>query len=150
MKDSWTTSDTPALVAYEGKLLMVHRGKSDEALYYSFYDGTRWSDTGHTLPNEYGNGNATSTQGVALAVFDHKVFCVHRSGKNNGELWYTTYTNSGGWTNERRIEGQSTGETPALACYKDPQVKPENYVENETEPGMLVERLICVHRGWGT
>jgi len=149
MKDSWSTSDTPALVAYKGRLLLVHRGNKDEALYYSFYDGSSWSNTENTLPNEHGNGNATSTQGVALAVFDEKVFLVHRSGANNGELWYSTYTNSGGWTNDRRIVGQSTGETPALACYKDPQVKAENYEENETEPGMIVDRLICVHRGWG-
>ena len=149
MNDNWSTSDTPALVAYEGRLLMVHRGNKDQKIWYGFYDGNKWSDSEETIPGESGNTAAESAQGVALAVFDHKVFCVHRSSANNGVLWYSTYTNSGGWSNNTHIEGQSTGETPALACYKDPQVKPENYEANETEPGMIVERLICVHRGWG-
>jgi hypothetical protein len=152
MNSRWSTSDTPALVAYDNKLLMVHRGYSDSNLYYSLYNGTNWINGDkdeQKVPNESGTGSATSTQGVGLAVFDNKVFMMHRSGENNGQLWYNIYTSAGGWTGDRFIEGQSTGETPALACYKDPQVKAENYDENETDPGMIVPRLICVHRGWG-
>jgi hypothetical protein len=144
----WTTKDTPALVVYNNRLLMVNRGGGDDCLYYCFYDGTSWSGDESTIPGENGTGKASSSHGVGLAVFEGKVYMVHRSSASNGELWYSTYTSSG-WSANRRIEGQSTGETPALACYKDPKVTAENYDSTETDPGVIASRLICVHRGWG-
>ncbi len=147
-----TTADTPALVVYDNKLLIVHRGYPDENLYYAQYNGTNWINGDKDelkIPNESGTGTATSNHGVGLAVFDNKVFMMHRSSLSDGQLWYNIYTSSSGWSGDRSIESQFTGETPALACYKDPQVKAENYDDNETDPGMIVPRLICVHRGWG-
>jgi hypothetical protein len=152
LNSKWATSDTPALVVYDNKLLMVHRGYPDENLYYAQYNGTNWINGDKDeikIPNESGTGTATSNHGVGLAVFDNKVFMMHRSSLSNGQLWYNIYSSSSGWSGDRSIEGQFTGETPALACYKDPQVKAENYDDNETDSGMIVPRLICVHRGWG-
>jgi hypothetical protein len=152
LNNKWTTKDTPALVVYDGRLLMVNRGGGDEYLWYCLYDGTSWSGDESIIPGEDPKKDkAYSTHGVGLAVFDNKVFMVHRSNRNNGELWYSTYTTSAGWTGDRCIAGQSTGETPALACYKDPQVKPENYdkTDESYSEGVIASRLICVHRGWG-
>ncbi|MFN9630384.1 MAG: sialidase family protein [Cyanobacteriota bacterium] len=140
----FSTSDTPALVQYGNNLLMVHRGEKDEHLYYNFYNGSSWGDDESKIPDASGSGFATSTQGPGLAVFDGKVYMVHRSGQASGELWYSVYDGTS-WGHDTHIDGQSTGETPALATYKDPQCTPENYVDTNT----AVPRLICVHRGWG-
>ena len=142
--EGFSTSDTPALVQYGNNLLMVHRGEKDEHLYYNFYNGSSWGDDESKIPDASGSGFATSTQGPGLAVFDGKVYMVHRSGAASGELWYSVYDGTS-WSHDTHIEGQSTGETPALACYTDPQCTPENYVDTNN----AVPRLICVHRGWG-
>lgn len=139
---AWT-SDTPALVAYRTSLLMVHRGKSDEGMYYCTYNGNSWS-TDTRIPN------MTSSMGPGLAVFGDEVFMVHRSGLNNGELYYSIY-NGSGWRGKEPgqidtvVSGQSTGAPPAIACYTDPQCNSDNY----TDPKTVEPRLICVHRGWG-
>ena len=136
----YTTGDTPALVVYHEKLLLVHRGAgSNKKMYYmTTSDGVSWSKD-----LELG-GEHLSNQGPGLAVFDDKVYMVHRSHMNDGTLWYSIYDGNS-WSPDVRIEGQSTAETPALACYTDPQCTPENYVD----PKDAAPRLICVHRGWG-
>lgn len=141
---AFSTTDTPALVQYGNSLLMVHRGERDERLYYNFYNGSTWGNSESKIPDASGSGFATSTQGPGLAVFDGKVYMVHRSGQNTGELWYSVYDGRS-WSHDTKIEDQSTGETPALATYIDPVCTPENYVD----PNTAVPRLICVHRGWG-
>lgn len=135
----YTTADTPALVVYNNQLLLVHRGSGTNTRLYSMtsHDGISWS-TDESL------GDYWSNQGPALAVFKDKVYMVHRSDKNAGELWYSIYDGNS-WTPDTHIVGQSTGETPALACYTDPQCDPENYVDAST----ATPQLICVHRGWG-
>jgi len=149
VNSNWITKDTPAIVAYNNKILMVHCGCKNNYLYYSLYDGSSWSSDENTIPGENGtSNNAGSNYGVGLAVFEGKVYMVHRSSEGNGNLWFSTYSSSG-WSGNQRIEEQYTGETPALACYKDPKVTPENYDATATEPGMTASRLICVHRGWG-
>lgn len=139
--EGYTTADTPALVAYNERLLLVHRGAGSDTRLYSMEsnDGVSWSKDDPL-------GEYYSNQGPALAVFEEKVYMVHRSDKNTGELWYSIYDDKiGSWSPDTHIEDQSTGETPALACYTDPQCTPENYVDSNT----AVPRLICVHRGWG-
>lgn len=137
---TYETADTPAIVAYKQKLLIVHRGGHNNTRMYSTTsdDGVSWS-------KDLSMGEYWSDQGPALAVFeDEKVYMVHRWDRANGELMYAIYDGNS-WSPDTHIEGQSTGETPALAVYKDPQCTPENYVDPKT----AVPRLICVHRGWG-
>ena len=132
------TSDTPALVAYGESLLLVHRGNKDEDMYYCTYDGTSWTKE---LPID----GASSNMGPGLAVFEDKVFMVHRAKSSDGSLWYSIYDGSGWTQQDTLIDGQSTGAPPALACYTDPQCNSDNY----EDPKTAVARLICVHRGWG-
>ena len=83
--------------------------------------------------------------GPGLAVFEDKVFMVHRAKSSDGSLWYSIYDGSGWTQQDTLIDGQSTGAPPALACYTDPQCNSDNY----EDPKTAVARLICVHRGWG-
>jgi len=135
-----TTSDTPALVAYRNDLLLAHRGNKDTGMYYCTYDGNSWSTKETQILGIF------SSMGPSLAVFDDKVFMVHRSDQPNGELYYSIYNGSKWSDKDTHIDGQSTGAPPALACYTDPQCNPDNYTESTN----AVPRLICVHRGWGT
>jgi len=137
-----STSDTPALVAYQNKLLMVHRGNADhdkdQHMYYATYDGTSWSND-NQIPDTF------SLYGPGMAVFGDKVFMAHRGhGSGDKALYYSIYKDSK-WFQDTKIDNVYTGAPPALACYTDPQCNSDNYEKPETaEP-----RLICVHRGWG-
>jgi hypothetical protein len=131
------TADTPALVAYQDKLLMVHRGDGDQGMYYATYDGS-WSED-LTVPG------TSSLYGPGLAVFGDKVFMAHRGHKDDKLLYYFTYKDSKWIKEDTKIPDIYTGAPPALACYTDPQCKADNYVDHETAK----PRLICVHRGWG-
>ena len=160
------TNDTPALVAYKDKLLMVHRGNNDDFLWYNNYDGQTWSGD---LKIMNGNSDACSKYGPGLAVFNDKVFMVHRGTdradylllhpyvSQDKNLWYSIYDGSG-WTKDTMADANNgiwTGAPPALACYSDPQCTYDNYVDpNVLEDGTVLPttyqpRLICVHRGWG-
>ena len=135
------TSDTPALVAYQNKLLLVHRGnekyQGDDKMYYDTYDGTKWSGDS-LIPDTY------SKYGPGLAVFNDKVFMVHRGSGNEHHLYYSTYKDST-WSKNTKCPNVYTGAPPAISCYTDPQCNTDNYLDTTTaEP-----QLICVHRGYG-
>ena len=148
------TADTPALVAYKDKLLMVHRGHTDQDLWYNNYSNGSWTGDNKINPIQ------SSKYGPSLAVFDNKVYMVHRGANNDQHLWHSTYDGTN-WTQDKETKGVCLGAPPALVCYKDPECTEKNYVdpnviEDETDPTKTVElpptyqpRLICVHRGIG-
>jgi len=134
------TADTPALVAYQDKLLMVYRSQpSDKSqqMYYTTYDGNKWSED-LKVPGTY------SKYGPGLAVFGDKVFMAHR-GASDEALYYFIYEGSQWINSDTKIPDVYTGAPPALACYTDPQCKSDNY----EDPKTAKPRLICVHRGFG-
>jgi hypothetical protein len=131
-----STLDTPALVTYKNKLLLVLRGEKNQDLYYFTGDGLHWSEPIHME-------KACSKYGPGLAVFDDKVFCAHRGKDHSENIWYSTY-NGSTWTTDTMSDA-CTGAPPALACYTDPQCNSDNYTDSKN----TVARLICVHRGWG-
>jgi len=134
------TADTPALVAYQDKLLMVYRSQptdKSQQMYYTTYDGNRWSED-LKVPGTY------SKYGPGLAVFGDKVFMAHR-GASDEALYYSIYQNSKWIIEDTKIPDVYTGAPPALACYTDPQCNSDNYEDAKTAK----PRLICVHRGWG-
>jgi len=135
------TGDTPALVAYQNKLLMVHcaqPGDNTQQMYYATYDGTKWS-------NDDKVPGTSSKYGPGLAVFGDKVFMAHRGHGGDELLYYYIYKDSQWINNDTKIPNVCTGAPPALACYTDPQCKSDNY----EDPKTAKPRLICVHRGFG-
>ena len=138
-----STSDTPALVAYRNKLLMVHRGNADHSndqdMYYATYENGSWS-------NDDKVPGTSSFYGPGMAVFGDKVFMAHRGhGSADKALYYSIYQGSQWISKDTQISDVYSGAPPALACYTDPQCNDSNY----EDPKNTVARLICVHRGWG-
>jgi len=134
-----TTADTPALVAYQNKLLMVYRSDSKDhtlQMWCTTYDGTWSKDL--KVPGTY------SKVGPGLAVFGDKVYMAHR-GASDAALYYSIYYNSQWIIEDTKISNVYTGAPPALASYTDPQCNSDNYEDPKTSK----PRLICVHRGYG-
>ncbi|MRH93630.1 hypothetical protein GFY24_40635 [Nocardia sp. SYP-A9097] len=62
----------------------------------------------------------------ALAVFQGKLYCVHKGNGSDKSLWWTTFDGNR-WTADRKFPNHGTSAGPALAVFKN--------------------KLYCVHRG---
>ncbi|MDP9869059.1 MULTISPECIES: hypothetical protein [Streptosporangium] len=74
-----------------------------------------------------------SAEGPALAVFNNRLYCVHR-GSGGQSLWWTSF-NSAHWSPDTRLPGHLSAQGPAIVSYRGPY---------GTE-----DQLFCVHRGHG-
>ncbi|MGW5394910.1 hypothetical protein [Streptomyces sp. NPDC003952] len=117
-----------ALAEYGGLLHLLYRqSKSDQRLWHSTYDGTKWSK-GTALEG------LTSRFGAALAVYDGKLHAVYPS-PDDLLLRHAVYED-GKWGTGQTIAGHESNNTPALLTYR--------------EAGGAGESLILVHRGIDT
>lgn len=69
----------------------------------------------------------TSDDGPALATYNSKLWCVHRGGTGDTNLWYTSYDQFSGWNTDRKVPNQTSPNGPAVAEFNG--------------------RLWCVYRG---
>ncbi|MFE2609427.1 hypothetical protein ACFXDI_40265 [Streptomyces mirabilis] len=87
----------------------VHRGNDDDNLYWTHFDGTRWSpDTRF--------GSQKSSHGPALAGFGGKLYCAYKGAGRNNNLWWCTF-NGAGWSGDQVFGTHRTDSNPALAVY---------------------------------
>lgn len=87
------SGSTPAIVNWNGTLLMVWRGEgSNDNLYFSFSsDGVNWSDQGQIA-------GAASTIAPALTIWNGRPFLVFRGGTNDDSIRGTSYNGEQGGT----------------------------------------------------
>jgi hypothetical protein len=87
------SGSTPAIVNWNGTLLMVWRGEgSNDNLYFSFSsDGVNWSDQGQIL-------GAASTIQPALTIWQGLPYLVFRGGTNDDSIRGTFYKGQPGGT----------------------------------------------------
>jgi len=119
-------SGSPAVAAYDGRLVFVHEGYGNEGkLWYVTWDGDGWSSDVNT---QFGTSG-----GPGLAVFDGKLYCAHQGYEGRGELWYTIFDGND-WNGDHHIGGISISGSPALAAYNS-----EFFCvyENKNDPGSL-------------
>ncbi|MFK0258594.1 hypothetical protein [Streptomyces sp. NPDC090445] len=85
-------------------------------------------DTSHKWSEDEKFTNHRTKSNPALAVFQGKLYCVHR-GDADGKLWWTMYDpgSEGGWTEDKPFPNHYSKEGPALAVFNN--------------------HLYCVHRG---
>lgn len=129
----WSAS-APALAVFQNKLYCVHRGQGpDQSLWWFTFDGNNWS-LDQQIPSPGGGAGPWSATGVGLAVFQNKLYCVHRGSGDNQELWWFSFDGNN-WSADQRIPGPGGGPgpwsagAPALAVFQN--------------------KLYCVHRGSG-
>ncbi|MES4889918.1 hypothetical protein [Streptomyces sp. NPDC096012] len=85
---------------------------------------------------DMGGECAAGLEGPGLAVFDNKLFCIHRGhGSADQNLWWTTYQSGSPWTDDQQFPGHTSGAGPAVVVYRD-----KNGTQN---------RLMVIHRGYG-
>jgi hypothetical protein len=82
---------------------------------------TGWNDD-NRFPNH------TSAEGAALAVYNSRLWCVHR-GSGDSNLWYTSFDGTS-WSTDTPISNQTSPNGPALTMFNN--------------------RLWCVYRGSGS
>jgi hypothetical protein len=82
---TFETNDTPALIEFRQTLFLVHKGGSDDDIWWSTLSG----EGGFQPEKTYGG---RSYSGVGLAVFKDTLFMVHR-GKEDDQGLYWTYFN---------------------------------------------------------
>jgi hypothetical protein len=122
----------PALAVFQNKLYCVHRGQGDDqSLWWFTFDGNNWS-ADQQIPRPGGGPGPWSASGVGLAVFQNKLYCVHRGQGPDQSLWWFTFDGNN-WSLDQQIPrpgggaGPWSAGAPALAVYQD--------------------QLYCVHRG---
>jgi len=84
IKGSWGTAASsigPSLAAFNGKLYAAWKGASNESLWYSFFDGTKWNPQAQIA-------GATSSIGPSLATFNDKLYAAW-SNSSDQSLWYS-------------------------------------------------------------
>ena len=93
------------MALYQNRLHMVHLGHDSNNLWYSIYDGTKWT------PNVKIPGQKSKTT-PALAVLNNQLHMVHQ-GDDSNTLWHSL--NKGrGWTVNVKIPNLMSKTTPAL------------------------------------
>ncbi|MFF1561665.1 hypothetical protein [Streptomyces sp. NPDC058279] len=114
-----------------GMLIPVSKAPDkDTSLWWTvFQEGKGWSQD-ERFPAHASQDNP------ALAVFDNKLWAIHRGGGSDKSLWETYYTPGQGWSTDRSFPRHASDAGPAAAVYGD--------------------MLHCVHKGngdtnlWGT
>jgi hypothetical protein len=94
-----------ALAPFQGRLHMVHLGESSNDLWYSTYDGSRWT------PNVKIPGQKSKVA-PSLAVWNNQLHMVHLGDRSN-DMWHSI-NKGNGWTVNVRIPGRSSDKAPAL------------------------------------
>lgn len=118
------SGDQPAMLQAFGQIWCVFRGSDNLGLWYSTCDlaTQTWS------ASQQFNGNQ-SEAGPAIALYDGKIFCVHKGGSGDENLYWCTYDPAvGSWSGDTQFsQGNQCGSTPALAVHNG--------------------QLICAHTG---
>ncbi|MBW5420358.1 hypothetical protein GKQ77_02070 [Streptomyces sp. BG9H] len=111
---------------------MVHRGSGNDT---SLWHTTCTSAEGWGTDNKF--RAHSSLEGPGLAVFDNRLYCVHRGhGSGDQNLWWTGYKpGSGPWADDQKFPGHTSGAGPAVVVYRD---------KNGTQ-----DQLMVIHRGYG-
>ena len=94
-----------ALALFQSRLHMVHIGASSNDLWYSTYDGSRWT------PNVKIPGQKSKVA-PSLAVWNNQLHMVHLGDSSNA-IWHSI-NKGNGWTVNVRIPGRSSDKVPAL------------------------------------
>ncbi|MGV7229822.1 MAG: hypothetical protein ACQ9IQ_14315 [Nitrospirales bacterium] len=94
-----------AIAPFQGRLHMVHIGGSSNDLWYSTYDGSRWT------PNVKISGQKSKVA-PSLAVWNNQLHMVHLGDSSNA-IWHSI-NKGNGWTVNVRIPGRSSDKVPAL------------------------------------
>lgn len=131
------TTGPGALIEYNGLLWCIHPGKrgtgQEPYLCYTVFDGNKWSKD-QQLKTESG-GDVGTYGSPILAVFDGKLWCVHRGADNLRRdfeyLWYTVFDGSK-WSEDKPLDhwldkGVGTSAPAGLTAFNN--------------------RLYCVHTG---
>ncbi|WP_152471911.1 hypothetical protein [Nocardiopsis gilva] len=119
----------PAVARYQNKLYCVHRGgKDDEQLWWATY-GDQGSGVNEWSADQSFPAHKSSTT-PALAVFQDKLYCVHRGAVDDAQMYWTCWDGSS-WSADRPVGGWTSSHAPALAVYRDTRRQP---------------CLVCVHR----
>lgn len=111
------SGSTPAIVNWNGTLLMVWRGEgSNDNLYFSFStDGVNWSDQGQII-------GAASTIAPALTIWQGRPYLVFRGGTNDDAIHGTFYEGEPGGTtwnygDEASLGQMGTSDGPSIAVF---------------------------------
>ena len=108
------SGSTPAMVNFNGKLLMVWRGEGDnDDLYYAFSsDGLHWQGN-RQIPG------AASTIEPAMVVFNGAPVLCFKGGRNDTTIYSTTYrAQSDSWAGVVPTGRYGTSHGPSLAVYQ--------------------------------
>ncbi|MFG2895188.1 hypothetical protein [Streptomyces sp. NPDC048248] len=115
-----TSQDNPALAALGGKLWAIHRGGgSDKSLWETHYvpaPPPNYTPSAGWSPDTSFPGHA-SDAGPAAAVYEGKLYVVHKGNGSNKRLWWTSRTATGTWTRDTELPHHGTDTGPALAVY---------------------------------
>ncbi|MFZ6180999.1 hypothetical protein [Nannocystis pusilla] len=83
-----------------------------------------------------------SLEGPGLAVFDNKLYCIHRGHGDGHQYLYWSYYNGSTWTADQPTGNHESAAGPAVISYRD---KHSNTYGDERDE----EELLVVHRGYG-
>ena len=116
---------TPALAAYDGKLMCLHRRPDDDGwLYETAFDGISWSrDQRVMTPGPTGKIAITGT--AALAIIAGMLFCLHQGRGGSAGWLYQAVLVGPSWSQDEQVITIDDGRrgrvgitgSPALASY---------------------------------
>jgi hypothetical protein len=108
IKGSWGTAASsigPSLAAFNGKLYAAWKGASNESLWYSFFDGTKWNPQAQIA-------GATSSIGPSLATVGGNLYAMWKGG-SDAQLWYAYFDGKSGiWMPQAIGPGFSAQDPP--------------------------------------
>ena len=112
-------SGSPALAVFDDILYFSHQGSgNDGQLWYTYTDGS------HGWPGDQQVPNVGMSESPAVAAFNNNLFAnpdllyvFHQGSGNDGQLWYTSYTNRIGWAGDQQVPNVGMSGSPAVAVF---------------------------------
>lgn len=108
---SGATTHAPALASFRGMLYCVYKDSKNNRMWQTRFNGTSW-DADKLLPAHETSSNP------ALAVYNDRLYCVHRGGGYDQGLWWTRFDGTN-WSTDTKLPGQASQEGPALAVHNN-------------------------------
>jgi hypothetical protein len=106
------TEMRPALAVFNGVLYAAWKGvPGDNRMWWSKFDGTKWS------PEQQGIGNGTSN-GPALAVFGNNLYAAWKGVPGDNRMWWSRFDGTK-WSPEQQGVGTGTTDGPSLAVFNN-------------------------------
>ena len=109
-EDEVCTSHSPALAVYNGKMYMAWKGMGDdEQIWFSFFDGNRWS-LQQQVPDVW------TSNSPALAEYNGKLYMAWKGMGDDERIWFS-YFDGKRWSEQQVAPDVWTSHSPALAVY---------------------------------